>query len=327
MRIFSLFFAVGSIVGLAFTTPIAGKKLGLLKLFEEKMNKKQTLFNMNPGALRKPVLFGCFLVLLCCFSRSASADLIAYDGFNYTLGQSVVGQGTNAGWASSGQTYTISSGNSASAYSEVSDIASSFPNLSISGNQLQLDGTNAPGGGAGVYRNLGVAYNTAGNIYWFSVLLQLDNNAGKSYAGVSLFSSSSEQFFFGQRNVSSYWGMEQHAGAGVNSGVSALNSANGLLVVELNGNTHKASLFVNPASLEGSVPVTPSATLTFTDFSFNRFRAQTGNENLDVDELRFGTTYADVTPVFSVPVPSSLALMVLTGMATQLGRRFMLRKG
>ena len=187
-------------------------------------------------------------------------------------------------------------------------MTASFPELSVSGNQLHLDGSSTPGLSAGVYRNLSTTYNTAGNIYWFSELLQVDNGAGASYAGISVFSTAAEQFFFGQRNASSTWGMEQHAGSGASSGVSALNSANGLLVLELNGNTHTASLFVNPLSLGGSAPATPNATLTFTDFLFNRIRAQAGNENLDVDELRFGSTYADVTPL-ATPVPEPAALL------------------
>ena len=174
--------------------------------------------------------------------------------------------------------------------------------LIASGNQLHTSGSTTPGNNAGVYRNLGLSYSTAGNVYWFSVLLQIDTGVGNSYAGVSLFSSSAEQFFYGQRNVSSFWGMEQHAGSGANSSVSALGSANGFLVVELDGTSGDAShrtakLFVNPTSLGGAAPAMPSATLTFTDFSFNRFRAQSGKEDLDVDELRFGTSYADVTPI------------------------------
>jgi hypothetical protein len=97
-----------------------------------------------------------------------------------------------------------------------------YQGLMTSGNQLQLNGTTAPGNNEGVYRNLGSTYNTAGNIFWFSVLLQVDSGAGTSYAGISLFSSTSEQYFFGQRNVSTTWGMEQPAGAGARAFTSIM---------------------------------------------------------------------------------------------------------
>jgi hypothetical protein len=266
--------------------------------------------------LRKRI--GCFLVLLCGISGSAHATLFAYDGFNYTLSQTVVGQGADAGWSSPGQTYTQSQGDSADALSEMSAMVP-YQDLMTSGNQLQLNGTTAPGNNEGVYRNLGSTYNTAGNIFWFSVLLQVDSGAGTSYAGISLFSSTSEQYFFGQPNVSTTWGMEQHAGAGASSTVSLLNSATGFLVVELDGINQTASLFVNPTSLGAGAPATPDATFAFSDFSFDRIRLQAGNENLNVDELRFGSSYADVTPAPEPGVVMLAALGVLIFMLVQRG--------
>jgi hypothetical protein len=260
---------------------------------------------------------GCFLVLLCGISGSAHATLFAYDGFNYALSQTVVGQGADAGWSSRGQTYTQSQGDGADALSEMS-VMVPYQDLMTSGNQLQLNGTTAPGNNEGVYRNLGSTYNTAGNIFWFSVLLQVDSGAGTSYAGISLFSSSAEQYFFGQRNVSTTWGMEQPAGTGASSTVSLLNNATGFLVVELDGINQTASLFVNPTSLGAGAPATPDATFAFSDFSFDRIRIQAGNENLSVDELRFGSSYADVTPA---PEPGVVMLAALGGLIFMLVQR------
>ncbi|MCX6935777.1 MAG: hypothetical protein NTZ01_06275, partial [Verrucomicrobia bacterium] len=135
--------------------------------------------------LATPITFAVTsFVSLCCFCQSATASdaPLAYDGFNYTLNQTLLGQGTDAGWASSGQTYTISAGDGTGAHSEVSDMTP-YLNLETSGNQLNLLGASAPGGASGVYRNLGTTYNTANNDYWFSALLQLDTTAGNSYAG------------------------------------------------------------------------------------------------------------------------------------------------
>ena len=283
------------------------------------MNTSPTPSNLNRSALRKRICAGCIAALLCGVSWSARANLIAYDGFNYPLGQTVIGQGTNAGWPSSGQKYTTSSGANGNSTLEASSMSPTY-GLLTSGNQLDVNGSAAAGGSAGVYRGLGLTYSTANNIYWFSVLMHLDSGGGSAYAGVSLFNdttSEQEQLFFGQRNTATTWGLEQHAGHGANSSVSAIGSSAALLVVELNGNTDTASLFVDPTSLGGDAPNTPSATITFTDFSFNTFRIQAGDEDLDVDEMRFGTSYADVTPVPEpgvawLAVPGLFSILLVT---------------
>ena len=253
-------------------------------------------------------------VALLVTGNSAKATLLAYEGFDYTAGQSVVGQGTNAGWPTAGDPYTISAGNSANASIEAPD-TSVGNGLLTSGNQLDINGS-APGGNEGVYRDLGATYSTAGNIYWFSALMQVDSNVGASYAGVSLFTNTAEDFFFGQRNRTPFWGIEQHAGSTANSIVSAANSTSAFLVVQLNGITHTASLYVNPNLSTGGIPATASTSLTFTDFAFNRLRIEAGVETLDVDEIRFGTTYGDVTPTASAAMqapepPSALCSALL----------------
>jgi len=72
-------------------------------------------------------------------------------------------------------------------------------------------------------------------------------------------------------------------------------------------------LFVNPASIGGDAPVTPSASVTLThDLYFRSFRFYPGSgaNNGYVDEVRIGETYADVTP--AVPEPAfALALASL----------------
>ena len=266
-------------------------------------------------------------ILLLAASSPAKATLLAYDGFNYAAGQTVVGQGTNSGWPTANDPYTISAGNSANASIEASDM-NTGNGLVTSGNQLDINGS-APGGNEGVYRNLGATYNTAGNVYWFSALMQVDSNVGASYAGVSLFNNTTEDFFFGQRNRTPFWGIEQHAASTANSTVSAANSTTAFLVVQLNGITHTASLYMNPNLSMGGIPATASTSLTFTDFSFDRFRVEAGVETLDVDEIRFGTTYADVTPtttaVMQAPEPPSTLCAALLLMGLPVFRKFRTR--
>ena len=263
--------------------------------------------------LFKKCSFLCWLVwLLCGVYRPAVGSLIGYEGFNYTTNQTIYGQGVDANWPAAGQTYTIYQGNSASGIAEAADMTP-YLGLVTSGNQAHLFGTTAPGGTETVFRNFGASYSTANNIYWFSVLLRVDAGAGSHYAGVSLFSDSTENLFFGQRSGSTFWGMERSGsgGSSTNTSVSLAGRVVGFLVVQIDGTTGDAThriarLYVNPTLLGGAAPATPTATLTIADFSFNRFRAAANGEDLDVDEIRLGTTYADVATI-ATPTISGLA--------------------
>jgi hypothetical protein len=99
---------------------------------------------------------------------------------------------------------------------------------------------------------------------------------------------------------------------GVDSTITTVSNATGFLVVKLDGVAGVISLYVNPSTLGGSAPVTASASMSFTNFSFDTFRIQSGGtEKLDVDELRLGTTYASVTPV--IPEPATILLLAFGG--------------
>jgi hypothetical protein len=108
----------------------------------------------------------------------------------------------------------------------------------------------------------------------------------------------------------------------VRSNVPVVIGQTTLLVVKMTfGSTDRFDLFVNPASLGGAEPVTPNATFTTTgtqDIRFRtaRFRAGLGygytndgtNNGLNkasLDELRFGDTFAAVTPIPNPPPAAS----------------------
>jgi hypothetical protein len=283
---------------------------------------RRSLFN------RLPMIWLSVAAFIGLFASSSQATLIATESFNYTQGSSVISQGTNTGWPTSGQTWSGSSLGKIDTDSKMS-----YNNLLTSGNHLETAIVN--GQADGVYRSFGpTPYGTAGKTYWFSTLIRVDVATGTSYGGVSLFtgtnpSTATEHFFYGQRNVSSLWGFEQHGGTGADSSISSTNQVVGFLVVELIGGTGggsgTAKLYVNPTSLGGSAPSTASATFSFTDFSFDAYRVQSGSktgslsEKVDVDELRFGTTYGDVTP--AIPEPTTYLLLSIGICAVAVCRR------
>ena len=233
--------------------------------------------------------------------QTAQATLLAQDQFSYATNNTVVGQGSDSGWSAAGQKWT----GVTTAIIETGDMT--YSNLSVSGDSVEVQGNNQ-----GVSRTLGVTNSTAGQTLWLSALMQVDQSVGNSYAGVSLFSGATEKFFFGQRNVDTKWGIERYGLGGVDSTITTVSNVTGFLVVKLDGIAGVVSLYVNPSTLGGSAPVTASASMTFTNFSFDTFRIQSGGtEKLDVDELRLGTTYASVTPV--IPEPATVLLLAFGG--------------
>jgi hypothetical protein len=265
---------------------------------------------MNPQRKSlRPALSAFFACVIAACSPVVDALEIAYEGFNYAPGL-LAGKGDSTPWPATGQLWTNVSG----ADAIVDTVGLTYPGLLTSGLSMETDlGNN------GVYRNLGQTFAATGNVYWVSALVRMQVTVLNTYAGISLFEGSTERIFFGKRNTSENWGVERFGSGGANSTVATGTDQTALLVIKLDGvsTTKSVSLYVNPTSLGGAEPATPSASFTLTDaqflFGFNRFRVQTGtNQMLDADELRFGTSFASVTPV---PEPSSL---ILVGIASAL---------
>ena len=234
---------------------------------------------------------------------TAQATLLAQDEFLYATNSQIIGQGNNGNWPTVGQKWT----GATTAIMETGDLT--YSNLAVSGNSVEVQGNNQ-----GIFRALGTTNSTAGKSLWFSALMQVDQSVGVSYAGVSLFLGATEKFFFGQRSLSTDWGIEAwNNGLKTNSSITTVSNTTGFLVVQLDGTAGKINLWVNPTSLGAGAPGTATATLSLTAFSFDTFRIQSGGtEKLDVDELRFGTTYADVTPL-AIPEPATAMLLAFGG--------------
>ncbi len=248
-------------------------------------------------------------------AQAKAGDLIAYDGFDYTPESSMIGKGGSLPWPATTSWESVTNFPTPT-YAHVDGYGLSYTGLATSGYSLE---TNTKDNG--VRRAIGATYATSGNIFWFSALMRIEENANVAYGGISLFdgapgSGGSEKLFFGQRNNSPYWGIERSGGASNSSTIPTTGGVTRLLVVKLDGVAGTASLYVNPASLGGAPPVSPPSAqiLIGTEFNFNYFRIQSGgttlggNLMLDADELRFGTTYASVTPV---PEPAAFVLSLI----------------
>lgn len=252
-------------------------------------------------------------------AAASSQGQIFYDGFDYTDGSNLGGQGT---WVN------VASGDE----------------VVVGGSSLSVPGLQAPTGrsvsfsGGGFDPHNVFTPVTSGTIY-FSFAMQvtglgsLDQVIGGYFAG---FGANSTNF------STTVW-TRATAGGGFNIGLQNSTSTTGIqwsdeyalnatlfIVGSFNIDTDVASLWVNPSSTSFGAVEAPSVTFSAaagtTRTSLDRFflRQDSASETPDmiVDEIRVGTSWASVTPV---PEPSSFAafagLAALGGAALRRRRR------
>ncbi len=223
------------------------------------------------------------------------ANVIFYDGFEYAAGP----LGTLGGWSSGnisqvrfpGLTYTDATGN----VLLVRGNSLVFPNdwNQFSNIPTKLIGSNVYGG-----------FNTTNYLSFVFDFRNMNNSVG-AY-GLSVFHGitgwGDERLYIGKTGGSGFLGLD-----GAASGASAVGyHTNGLIVLRIaqNGTTTAFDLFVNP--LLSALPSTPALTRTVNgQMTFNAVGVNAGDwggasytpPGPLVDEIRFGSTYASVTPI------------------------------
>ena len=124
-----------------------------------------------------------------------------------------------------------------------------------------------------------------------------------------------------------YWGLAYNTSSGtpvttVVSTVPVVVGTPALLVMSVTfGATNVVNLYVNPASLGGAAPATPSATYSTTSslaFESLAFYGGSGSGMSSIGNIRVGTSFAAVTPAVPVapPAPTGLAATAGNGQAT-----------
>jgi hypothetical protein len=253
--------------------------------------------------LRSRILVVAAVTLL--LAGRAMASLIVYDGFDYTAGTGIEGQGSGSGWGQA--VWYDNSGNGVN--NTVTSPGFTYSAMPTAGNRVTT-----AGGNNGSFRFLGTQ-GGSGTLY-VSFLVQRASGGSSGYGGLSLFTgNSSEHLFIGQRFNQDVFGVERSGGGGANSGTTAATLSFLVARIDFNGANSSARLYVNPGL--GSEPGTAQATLSgFSSFNFDTVRIQSGDPTFHFDELRIGTTYADVAPV---PEPAVQALLLFAGGAALLG--------
>jgi hypothetical protein len=188
--------------------------------------------------------------------------------------------------------------------------------LVASGFTYGSGGTLVTGGGRASIKNNIANYRTLrssaypNGTYWISFLARHSAVPANTWGGLSLYNGASETLFIGQRFGQNVWGLERAGGiGGVNSSGSVTTTTFLVAKIVLQPGNDQVRLFINPSL--AATPADSSGLLfdNITDFTFDRVRLMHGlgsGQTLEVDEIRFGTSYANVAPVLpSAPVITS----------------------
>jgi hypothetical protein len=280
----------------------------------------------------------------------AMANLIVYEGFDYTSGNSSPdpdaglngGNGlpaTNAGGNPTGTSTGLRGNWTASVTVTASSLAyadSQGNTLNTTGNALRpvvdtwTDAQN-------VYRNMttdpylalrestnGSPLGEQGTTLYASFLWRTSNVAERNHL---VWNSSTVDSGTGNASGSNVYlgnsssgalGISRGAGGGANTTVLPENDTTYFVVLRVEygaDNLDTMSMWINPR-LDQALG-TADATLSGYNFNFQSVQARRSGGNtgaFEIDEFRIGTTYADVSP-YAIPEPASLGMLGLAGLA------------
>ena len=256
---------------------------------------------------------------LAVSSGTTQASLLLYDGFSYTAATkvpdtasgSVLNGGSGGGgtsWASGW--FDASPDSNANGY-VITNGGQSYNTLTTAGNALNRGDDNI-----GVRRNFTAQAN---GTYYTSFLFSVGADPASTYAGVTLGGHA----YFGLAKVGSHSEFvagNSFAATPVSSGITVQANTTYLLVGKIVFSTtadDTVSLWVNPTSSKetdaGSANAIYANDTTLTALDNIQAYQSTANYNMTIDELRLGTTWADVTPGLPTPEPASLGLVAAGG--------------
>ena len=256
---------------------------------------------------------GLLLVLTLMATGTAQATLIAYDGFSGYTDGNLSGQGQGTGWSDNWTT-----GGAGTATVTSTEGLTYTPLLTQQGLSTFTVGGSSE---ANAIRFTNTSM-SSGTVYFSQLvnlrelvvrggpmMVQLVGQAG-SDRGVLLFVG---WVTHPNDPINHTWDVTAHDGSGGSTADTGITSTLdttflvGRIDFDTNGNNDTVSFYVNP-DLDAE-PATADAVVSNRNIGvMNGYRvcATQANHSMKVDEIRIGTTWADVTPI---PEPGTLALL------------------
>jgi PKD repeat protein len=258
-----------------------------------------------------PVAIGFLVVLLIGLNGIGHAQTILYEDFNYTPPTYVGGNGAAGSSSNNWTTHSVSTGQTTTI--DVVNGNLSYTGLFPSnGYKVSMFGNNNL-----TSRDINRAFTSSSNVLYFSVLLNLVDNSGITTTGDYFMhfgaTSGAAVTIFGARlgvksvnSGANYRFMIQNTSGGTPTFTEFAQDLNFgttyLVVAKYNKSTTPttANLWVNPASLGGAEPsgsvTNNSGTGAFATFASICLRNNATTPKVEIDEIRVGPTWADVTP-------------------------------
>ena len=244
---------------------------------------------------------------------SARGEPIVYEGFSYSPSSPLNGQTGGTGWSgawSGSAQFVVGNGSLANPGS-----------LPVSGNFV-MSGADL-GSNKDIGRSLAAPLGAPGTTAYFSFLMRPDGTVGQGFDNgtIGLILSAgpitSNDLFVGKPgNAPAHsYVIESVGGAGQqSSSVIPVSGTTVLLVVRANFGAALDTfrLFVNPGGLE---PLAADATKSDINMSGVSRIYIAGPGAFSLDEIRIGSTFADVVQPAPVPEPSSIVLWVVLAAA------------
>jgi PKD repeat protein len=251
------------------------------------------------------------VVVLTGICERGFSQVVLYEDFNYTPPAIIGGNGNAGSTSNNWTTHSVTSGQTTTI-----DVVSG--NLSYTGlfppngYKVSMFGSNNQ-----MSRDINRAITATGNVQYFSVLLNVVDNSGLTAAGDYFMhfgaTAGTAVTIFGAR-----LGIKS-VNAGANFRFQIQNTSGGtptytefaqtfnfgttyLVVVKYDKSASPtvASLWVNPASLGGAEPsgavTNNSGTGSFATFASICLRNNATTPKIEIDEIRIGPSWADVTP-------------------------------
>jgi hypothetical protein len=263
----------------------------------------------------------CFLaVFMMGLNGKGFAQAILYEDFNYTPPTYVGGNGAAGSTSNNWTTHSVTAGQTTTI--DVLSGSLSYTGLAASsGNMAYSFGNNNL-----TSRDINRAFTSSATALYFSALINVIDATDLPSANPDYFmhfgatSGASVTIFGGRLGIKS-------VNAAANYRLSIQNTSGGTptyteFALDLNfGTTYlivvkydrsasptMANLWVNPASLGGTEPggsvSNNSGTSTFATFASICIRNNATTPKVDIDEIRIGAAWADVTPTSGVTAPT-----------------------